>query len=286
MGLEAGDAALEQGLSQPQSSDAPADNSITPEPSSQPNAPEPQVAQATDGQPSIAELEKLGKIKFEGREWTAQELKSAMMMQQDYSRKTAEIAQERKYHENLEADLESVRANPQLVGQFKALYPQKFHQYLKYADSQTQSTGHQQSAVPQEVLTKLEELTAFKTNFEVKNLEAEVDQAYSKLSEKYPMADEVSVTARAERALKQGAQLRDAEGKLNVSELEKIFKAEHERIKQVVDTHYKTQFEQQKAASSKARDVAGGGGVPGQSPERMTFDQATQKAIKDYSARH
>ncbi len=285
--FEAAEAALDQHLS-PSSSGADAPQSETQESSHTPADP----SSSRDGQQTVSEimeLEKLEKFKFEGREWTPKDLKSAYMMQQDYSRKTAEIAQERKFSENLEADLESVRKNPALAQQFKELYPPGYHKHLKFVlpetPSQTQ-TQSQRSDLPPEVLSQLKELTEFKTNFETKALEAEVDSAFSKLTEKYPMADERVVTASANLALQKGVALRNAEGRVNVEELEKIFKSEHERTQKAFDAHYKKQFEQQKAASAKSRDVAGGGGVPGQAPEKLTFEQATEKAIKEMSARH
>ncbi len=282
--FEAAEAALDQHLS-PSSSgaDAPQSSQESSQQSADPSS-------SPDGQQTVAEimeLEKLEKFKFEGREWTPKDLKSAYMMQQDYSRKTAEIAQERKFSENLEADLESVRKNPALAQQFKELYPPGYHKHLKFVLPETPAKAESQSVeLPAEVRAQLKELTDFKTNFETKALETEIDSAFSKLTDKYPMADERVVTASANLAIQQGIALRNAEGKVNVEELEKIFKAEHERTQKAFETHYKKQFEQQKAASAKSRDVAGGGGVPGQAPEKLSFEQATEKAIKEMSARH
>lgn len=281
--FEVAEAALASAQSQP-STESQSD-------SSQPESTKSADPSSTDGQPSISEimeLDKLEKFKFEGREWTPHELKSAYMMQQDYSRKTAEVAQERKYYDNLAADLESVRNDPSLSAKFRELYPQKYHNYLSHVlpKDQTPQVEASRSNVPPEVANRIEKLEQFINQFETKNLEAEIDSTFTKLGEKYPMADEQTVTARADLAMRQGVQLRGQDGKLNVGELEKIFKAEHDRTQKAYDAHYAKQVEQQKAASAKSRDVAGGGGVPGQAPEKLTFEQATQKAIKEFSARH
>src|SRR3954471_25040474 len=266
--FEAAEAALDQHMSpqsqgerSPQASESVSSSESSPRHESNPS----------DGQSisAIMELDKLEKFKFEGREWTPKELKDAYMMQSDYSRKTEAIAQERKYYDNLAADLDSVRNDPSLMAKFKELYPQKFHSYLSVL-SQNQATNSEQSkpAVAPEVANRIEKLEQFITQFETKNLEAEVDTAFNKLTEKYPMADERVVTASANLALQQGVRLRGEDGKLNVGELEKIFKSEHERTQKAYDAHYKQQVEKQKQASAKSRDVASGGGVPGQAPEK------------------
>jgi hypothetical protein len=76
---------------------------------------------------TVAELDKLEKFKFEGQEYTPQELKNAILRQSDYTRKTQEFSQERRFYDNLQADLRSVRSNPALAAEFRRTYPEKFH---------------------------------------------------------------------------------------------------------------------------------------------------------------
>jgi hypothetical protein len=79
----------------------------------------------------ISELEKLEKIKYNGKVLSgkdlARELKEGSLRLSDYTKKTQAIAEERKYYDNLAVDLQKLKANPALVDQFKSIYPQKFH---------------------------------------------------------------------------------------------------------------------------------------------------------------
>jgi hypothetical protein len=87
-------------------------------------------AETPEAAPELVDLDTMDKFKFGGREWTPKELEAAYMRQQDYSRKTQEIAQERKYYDNLPYDLDMVKNNPALVNQFKQVYPAKFHSWI------------------------------------------------------------------------------------------------------------------------------------------------------------
>src|SRR3954464_16064772 len=82
--------------------------------------------------PEMVDLESLEKFRYAGREMTPKELQQAVMLQSDYTRKTQQLAEERKYYDNLSADLSAVAQNPQLAAKFKEVYPEKFHDYLAY----------------------------------------------------------------------------------------------------------------------------------------------------------
>lgn len=278
MGLEQAHAALDQALSQQSSGES---------------APDTSQSQAPDSssQPSVTELEKLERFKFDGKEWTPGDLKSAYMMQSDYTRKTTELAQERRYVDNLQVDLDSVRANPALAQEFKKMYPEKYHKFLDYIQTnnpqaQAPVVESQKPRIDPEYANRLEKIEKHFEQQETRALESEVNTAFDEFSKKYPMADQRVVTAAAQLALQSGTPLRDADGKLNKEPLEQIFKSEHQRIEAQFNSHYKSQFENQKLASSKARDVASGGGVPGQSPKKMTLREASAAAIASAEGRN
>ena len=82
---------------------------------------------------------------------------------EDYTRKTQEIAQERRYFANLDADLEKVRNNPSLAEEFKRIYPEQYHNFLRYTQSnsatrpQSAASG-QATNVDPELMSRFERL--------------------------------------------------------------------------------------------------------------------------------
>ena len=51
--------------------------------------------------PQFVEIDGLDKVVFRGKEYTPEEFDRAMLRQSDYTRKTQELAKERKYIDNL-----------------------------------------------------------------------------------------------------------------------------------------------------------------------------------------
>src|SRR3990167_2821971 len=88
--------------------------------------------QEANNQGDIPELDKFERVKWEGKDWSLKDLKNSVLMHSDYSRKTQEISEERKFYDNLRYDLDAIRKNPDLESKFKELYPEKFHSYLDY----------------------------------------------------------------------------------------------------------------------------------------------------------
>ncbi len=99
-------------------------------------------------QAAIVELDKLEKFKYRGKEWTPKDLEAATLRQSDYTKKTQELAQERRFVENLPYDLMAVSRDPAKASQFKQVYPEKFHQFLEDFLSSNQ-TNPQSQGVPQ-----------------------------------------------------------------------------------------------------------------------------------------
>lgn len=241
-----------------------------------------ETAPETGGNASdILELDKIEKFKFEGKEYTQKELKAAYMRQEDYTRKTQELAQERKYIDNLQADLSSIRANPALVDKFKEIYPEKFHGYVDMIlakDEQAKEAGKQPTDTNQVVNPEIEaRINRIEQSFfakEVEAIEATLSSYDSKFSAKYPMANVNDVYAKASLLNQKGE-------KLSEESWDKLWKSSHDSDKARFETFYKNQIKEQKQAASKAKDTQTGGGIPGQAPQNLKLKDVRNQMMKD-----
>lgn len=237
----------------------------------------------TSAAPQVVDLDSLEKFKYAGRELTPKELQSMIMMQSDYTRKTQALAEERKYYDNLGADLAAVKANPSLADRFKSVYPEKFHSYLDYVVSQsTQGQGAQQQTqqTPQyqidpEFKRRFDAIESELNERKIAAINAELDAKFKTLSEKYPYADEEAAIARAQALIDRGEKLTD-------KVWEGIFKSVHERYDQLIKKQQSAQFNKQKQANLKGKDAAAGGGIPGQAPKQpRTIKEASKFALDE-----
>ena len=207
-----------------------------------------------DSEPQVLDLDSAEKFKFQGREWTPEELRNAYMMQSDYTRKTQAIAEERKYYENLQYDLEAVSKNPALAQEFKRIYPEKYHAYLNYAvrntpQTQSQNVEQQSQGLDPKFLERFEKIERSMSSWEkemhdkqISAIDAELDAKFKQLSEKYPMADEEAVIARAQALLSQGQNLDD-------KVWDNLWKSVHERYQSLAEQHYAKKVSEQKQAN-------------------------------------
>jgi hypothetical protein len=172
---------------------------------------------------ALAELEKIGKFKYQGKEWTLQDLEKAMLRQQDYTKKTQTLSEERKafeqdrkFYENLHADLAKVRANPKLVSDFVRVYPEKFHQYLNgVAQEEEQadeaSTAQEQrpmtQQIPVELYSRINRIEKHFNELEVAKNRQEIDSTVDELSRKYPDANPELALSRAFETYEGGTKL-------------------------------------------------------------------------------
>lgn len=236
----------------------------------------------------VAELERLGKFKFEGREWTPDQLKKSMMLHQDYTKKTQEVAQVReyaKYYSNLEGDLAAVKEDPSLASQFKQIYPKEFHNYLKVIGLEEKGGARSQDAkkafkdADPELLERLEKAEKYIHEQEVSKAEAQIDQIFSRMAPKYPYAEEELVLARAQVVLdhKQPGET------LTEADWEKLWKNCDEFLRAKTVAKKNEEFQKQKLANSKAKEGGPGGGSPGHAPRKETMKQASERAIRELS---
>lgn len=238
-----------------------------------PEAGEESSAQAEQ----VLDLDSVGKFKYGGRDWTTKELQNAIMRQEDYTRKTQSLAQERKFAENFAFDAARVMDNPKLFQQFADLYPPKYVETLKAAlgdKLQTQQTNDPKSSNQLEYEARIKKLEQYfeqtqkeSHDAKVQANEAMIDRFMSELKPKYKFVDEEAVLARAQSLYEKGADL------TKMTTWEKIYKDVHGRTEKLFNDHYKSMFQNQKQAGSKARDTASGGGIPGQAPPK-SFKEA------------
>lgn len=245
--------------------------------------------------PEVLDLDKVERFKFDGREMTPKEAKLAWMRLQDYTSKTQELAKDREtlkeyqsekqFVDNLYTDLQNVKNNPGLADQFRQIYPDKFHTYLdilQAQQSQPSQNGPAHLAANPELLSMKKELSEVKNYFQeqrVQAAEAQIDAIVSKLSPKYPLADEETVLVRARAANDQGV-------KVTPEVWEEIYKGVNEKNAARYKQHYEKQVKEQQAANSNGKDIGKGGGTPGAAPKKRSFDEATRDAIAELSARH
>ena len=230
--------------------------------------------------PSIPDLDSMEKFRYGGREMTAKELRAEMMMQSDYTRKTQAIAEERKYYDNLNADLAAVKANPAMIDKFKSIYPEKFHAYLGYVtpSQQARETQQQQYAqIDPQVMQRFQRMEADMNERQVAAINAELDVKFKQLSEKFPYADEEAAIARAQALQDRGTQLTD-------KVWEGIWKSVHEKNDAKFKQLQSAQINKQKAANAKGKEASSGGGIPGTAPVKpKNIKEASKYALEAMS---
>jgi hypothetical protein len=233
----------------------------------------------------LLDLNSVEKFKYEGKEWTQKELKEAILRQQDYTKKTQSLSQERqqfvsekekaKFDYNLRYDLEQVIANPELADKFREIYPKEYHAFLDRLLPQQQSQQNQ-AQLPKEVLDKLSKVDQIEKSLMEKDIQvelAQIDSIMDKMSKKYEYADSDTVLAKAQVLSERGT-------KLTEQQWDELFKENHEAHMGRYKKMYASEFEKQKTANQKGKDTPPGGGVPGQAPVvARTLKEARENAI-------
>lgn len=244
------------------------------------------------------EANKGKKIKIGDQEFTLAELQKGHMRQQDYTRKTQELAQDRKFADNLDADLEKIAGDPALLVEFKRIYPPKYHalgdraaRYSGKAAETNPGAGNKgdQKGDP-ELMAKIQKLEDAETKRaaearerEIKSYEQEIETTMKELGPKFPLANDDLVLVKAQQLLhhlRVKAQERGEDAgkvKLTKQHWERVYKLTHEQSEKAYQAHFNKQRQKQQGAHSQGRDVAAGGGAPGQAPAGMKL-----KDVKDH----
>ncbi len=251
-----------------------------------------------DQAPSLTELDKLERFKYQGQEWTPKDLEKAILRQKDYTQKTQQIAEERKqieslkaeekFYVNLAADLRLIEKNPNLASEFIKVYPQKFHSYLKQVlqdNRQAQPSQGQQPSYDVDVMSELQQMRSFIHKQEVEKNTVEINSLVDKYSKTYPDAIPELAIGRVFEAYNQ-LLAQDPNAKLTAKMWEDTFKTVDQEIKQMVKTKYGDLVKKQTAANSKARDVDSGGGTPGRAPKKFkNLGEVRDFAIQDLTGK-
>lgn len=251
----------------------------------------------TTEESQVLDLDKLERFRFAGKEWSPKDLHNAYLMREDYTRKTQELSEARKFAENFEADLGAVVENPSLFQKFRSVYP-KFYVDLAErllnsqmrrespANSYEGRTPEKNAATNDPLTQRLgsieQEFAEWKKaqyQTEVEKAQSWLDNQYSTLAKKYPEADPEVVTARAEVLARQGTQLTD-------KVLDKLFQQHHTQVSERFGKRYKEKVTQQVSIGNRSKDMAAGGGIPSDPPRTpKTIKEATEMAIADLSRR-
>lgn len=222
----------------------------------------------------ITDLDSLEKFKFEGKEWTPQELRDAYLMQSDYTKKTQELAEDRKFYDNLYYDLQKVAQDPRLESAFRTTYPEKFHRYLESVERRDQPAESRQSEDTvrrdPELENRLSQLEQRLEAEEVAKIEKEMESTFVELKGKYPLVDESHAIAIAQGYL-------DKNENLDKGAWEQIFKQINDQMSSRFDAYQKERVEKQKSAHKQGADSPAGGGIPSRGPKKFkNLHEATE----------
>lgn len=246
----------------------------------------------------VVDLDSLTKFKFRGKEYTPEELENERMMRKDYTKKTQELAKNKKFDENLKFDLQTVRQNPNLADVFKKTYPEKYHDLLDVVlkrdeeerDSGRQASESELSEIPKTLLDKIQktesELEEFKQFFfeqKVQANQAIIDGIFQKNSDKYPYANTDSVLLKAESLIKMN---KDNDG-FEMTDViwDRLFKLDHQEKEKRYSELYKKRVDEQLKKGEKAKDSGPGGLAPGRERKRVALEDVADIIIQDLQGR-
>lgn len=247
----------------------------------------------------LLDLDKHERFRWQGREWTRKELTDGVLMRQDYTRKTQEAAEARKYVDNFEADLAKIERNPALMSKFREIYPRNFVRMAERilggrtttpqpASSGTQDTkpSFDRNVVESLLQEKLSPILDWKEQVEQSVAEAQTEQniqwldsQFEKLKTKYPFGSEKEVHADLQSFLAQGTG-----GKVTAELMDQLYKQSHEAREATFKAHYKKQVEEQQAANRKAKDVGKGASADSKPKSKMTMQEAKKALFNRFDA--
>lgn len=287
---------VNEGQTEETSLSAPTDVTSANEPSTVPN------------QTDVVDLDGLDRFKFRGKEMTPEDLDQERLMRQDYNRKTAELGKQRqaleqkeRYARALKFDLPLLRSNPELYAEeFKQKYPEEFHfladmfasneEVMEKAEASGEFSAKELQALEKKLekkfeakLAKLDRLEKDVTAREEMAADKHVDSIFTKFSEKYPYAVPDAVINRVMAALEKNKD--NPEFRVTEGMWEKLFKASSDEHFKRFESQYKKQIAAQVKKGKEAGDSAPGGSAPGRGPKNETWDEATERAIQDLTAR-
>lgn len=243
-------------------------------------------------QTDVIDLDSMEKFVFQGQEWTPEEFNKAMLRQSDYTKKTQELAKERKFIDNLGYDLDNVRSGIATVEQFKAVYPERFHHLVETAlntaqadpDTTQDDEPDTVKTLQQTVLELQKKLETYESKIQDEKVEAEtarLDAIFKTMGSKYELADEDAVMNAAQRLLEENRE--NPNFVFTDGVWERLYKRDHERRLGILEEYNGKLMKKQQSLNTKGTDGGPGGQPPGRERKRFTFDEATEMAIQDLS---
>lgn len=234
----------------------------------------------------ILDLDGVSQFKFQGETFTPDRLTEVYQGFQKYGETSKYVEQDKNYWDNVQHDIEKVLKNPQRIGEFKQLYPERFHKLLDMAmgssrqATETPANTQTPNALPKEVLDDIQgmkqKLSAFeqeKYQAQVEAASAKIDSILPKLLTKYELADEDKILFEAEKLLSKGHKLTDATW-------ERLAREDHERTSKKSDKFYQAKLKEQITKGKQGADTGVGGTTPGQAPVRArTFADAETQMV-------
>ena len=237
---------------------------------------------------AIAELERIERFKFQGKEYTPKELGALLAKEKEqekaFTQKMQSLAEERrqwessktansKYDDALAYDLEKVRNDPSLAQEFIRTYPESYHRHLKAVLSSTSTSQRAEGTphVPVELMSRVEQLSQYVQKQEVAKAEVEIDRDLTKVLSEFKYASRKEVLADVFE-FHNSLPADPATGRKPPVPMEiwsKAAEASHNERVEWGKTYQKDLQQQQKQANNKARDVGSGGGTPGQAPRKF-----------------
>jgi hypothetical protein len=239
--------------------------------------------------PTLTELDKLEKFRWQGREWTPKDLQKSTLMQADYTRRMQEFSETRKFSDNFAADLKTVIKDRGRLEEFSKIYPKEFVERAREILSELPGAPTRQAE------PKAEVPDAFRTQFqamegkiahwekaqeqaEVQQIQGWLDHQFARLEQKYPDAHSEIVNARAEVLAARGE-------KITAETLERLFKQNDGELKARTAERQKTKVTQQIKVGKEGKDVGTGGDIAGGQPKKFkTIKEATSAFLSDIAA--
>ncbi len=242
----------------------------------------------TEGQesaPQVANLDSLSEFEFQGAKYTPDRFHQILNEHKQFSETAKQRAEREEFDEHFIIDRERLLKDPSLADQFRQKYPKEYHYILDFLPKDQRQVAAQpnvaQTSLPPELVREIEELKAWKAHqehrthqAEVQNATAQIDKITGPLFEKYPMADDEAVFAKADAMLSNKMQLND-------KTWERLVRESHEKAQKKWDQHQGATLKQQLDKGRRAADVGPGGATPGQAPKGpQTLNDAREAMLK------
>jgi hypothetical protein len=264
-------------------------------------------------------ITKDGKIRLYGKTYSPVELSLALEKLEGIEKSEAE---NQKFEEHFEADIEELRRNPSLIHVMAQRgYPEAFvHRAAKILRSEgimiprqsapaakpasNGSEGSPESTttppnsrpirmedLPKELVERINKALAISDKAQVQGWSDEITKTYEAYDSKHKIDPEMAVKVQrlADAELKalssKGHKIVDDEGKVRTELVRRVYESAHRSLKAQLDKRVRSVVTGQKKANSSVRDNGNGGVVPTRPKEKAkTVRQAANEWIADIDA--